>query len=285
MLNEEIYSAYPDVQTIAEESTAWPMVSRPTYVGGLGFGMKWDMGWMHDTLQYFERDPIHRHYHHGELTFRAIYAHTENFVMPLSHDEVVHGKGSLLGKMPGDDWQKFANLRLLFGYQYALPGKKLLFMGSELAPWEEWNHDVSLPWHLREEPWHAGVGRWLADLNVMHRDLPALHARDADPAGFRWLVAEDADNSALAFMRLAPDADPVVVVCNFTPVIRDNYRVGAPTGGWWSERGNSDAVEYAGSGVGNFGRVEAHPVPLHGQPWSLTLTLPPLAVLFLVPES
>jgi 1,4-alpha-glucan branching enzyme len=284
MLNEEIYNAYPDVQTVAEESTAWPMVSRPTYVGGLGFGMKWDMGWMHDTLQYFERDPIHRHYHHGELTFRAIYAHTENFVMPLSHDEVVHGKGSLLAKMPGDDWQKFANLRLLFGYQYGLPGKKLLFMGSELAPWEEWNHDVGLPWHLRDEPWHAGVGRWLADLNVMHRDLPALHARDADPAGFRWLVAEDADNSALAFMRLAPDADPVVVVCNFTPVVRDNYRVGAPTGGWWSERGNSDAAEYAGSGVGNFGRVEAHPVPLHGQPWSLTLTLPPLAVLFLVPE-
>src|SRR5690242_1849150 len=198
MLNEEIYSAYPDVQTCAEESTAWPMVSRPTYVGGLGFGMKWDMGWMHDTLQYFERDPIHRHYHHGELTFRAIYAHTENFVMPLSHDEVVHGKGSLLSKMPGDDWQKFANLRLLFGYQYGLPGKKLLFMGSELAPWEEWNHDVGLPWHLRDEASHAGICRWLADLNAMHRDLAALHARDADPAGFRWLVAEDSDNSALA---------------------------------------------------------------------------------------
>ncbi len=284
MLNEEVYREFPDVQTVAEESTAWPMVSRPTYVGGLGFGMKWDMGWMHDTLQYFERDPIHRRYHHSELTFRAVYAHTENFVMPLSHDEVVHGKGSLLAKMPGDDWQRFANLRLLFAYQYGLPGKKLLFMGSEVAPWEEWNHDVGLPWHLRDEPWHAAIGRWLGDLNRLHRDLPALHARDADPAGFRWLVAEDADNSALAFMRVAPGADPVVVVFNFTPVIRDNYRVGVPSGGWWSERANSDAREYAGSGVGNYGRVEAHPVPLHGQPWSLTLTLPPLGALFLVPE-
>jgi 1,4-alpha-glucan branching enzyme len=284
MLNEEVYREFPDTQTVAEESTAWPMVSRPTYVGGLGFGMKWDMGWMHDTLQYFERDPIHRHYHHNELTFRAVYAHTENFVMPLSHDEVVHGKGSLLSKMPGDDWQRFANLRLLLAYQYALPGKKLLFMGSELAPWDEWNHDVGLPWHLRDQPWHAGVGRWLGDLNRLHRDLPALHARDADPAGFRWLVAEDADNSALAFMRLAPGADPVVAVFNFTPVIRDNYRIGVPTGGWWSEHANSDAREYAGSGVGNYGRVEAHPVPLHGQPWSLTLTLPPLGALFLIPE-
>jgi 1,4-alpha-glucan branching enzyme len=284
MLNEEIYKAFPDVQTMAEESTAWPMVSRPTYVGGLGFGMKWDMGWMHDTLQYMERDPIHRRHHHGELTFRAVYAHTENFVMPLSHDEVVHGKGSLLSKMPGDDWQRFANLRLLFGYQYALPGKKLLFMGAELAPWEEWNHDTSLPWHLRDQPWHAAVGRWIADLNRLHRDVPALHARDADPVGFRWLVADDADNSVLAFLRLAPGADPVVVVCNFTPVARDNYRLGVPSSGWWRELVNSDASVYAGSGVGNYGRVDAHPVPLHGQPWSLTLTLPPLAVLYLVPE-
>ncbi len=284
MLNEEIYKEYPDVQTIAEESTAWPMVSRPTYVGGLGFGMKWDMGWMHDTLQYMERDPIHRRHHHGELTFRAVYAHTENFVMPLSHDEVVHGKGSLLAKMPGDDWQRFANLRLLFGYQYALPGKKLLFMGAELAPWEEWDHDRALPWHLRDEPWHAAVGRLLADLNQLHRDVPALHARDADPAGFRWLVAEDADNSVLAFLRLAPDAEPVVVVGNFTPITRSNYRLGVPSGGWWDERLNTDASVYAGSGVGNYGRVEAHPIPLHGQPWSLTLTLPPLGMLYLTPE-
>jgi 1,4-alpha-glucan branching enzyme len=284
MLNEEIYKEFPDVQTMAEESTAWPMVSRPTYVGGLGFGMKWDMGWMHDTLQYMERDPIHRRHHHGELTFRAVYAHTENFVMPLSHDEVVHGKGSLLAKMPGDDWQRFANLRLLLGYQYALPGKKLLFMGTELAPWDEWNHDTALPWHLRNEPWHAAVGRFLADLNRLHRDLAALHARDADPAGFRWLVAEDADNSVLAFLRLAPDFEPVVVVCNFTPVTRANYRLGVPSDGAWQELLNSDASVYGGSGVGNYGRVDAHPVPLHGQPWSLTLTLPPLGLLYLTPE-
>jgi 1,4-alpha-glucan branching enzyme len=242
------------------------------------------MGWMHDTLQYMERDPIHRRHHHGELTFRAVYAHTENFVMPLSHDEVVHGKGSLLAKMPGDDWQRFANLRLLLGYQYALPGKKLLFMGTELAPWDEWNHDTALPWHLRNEPWHAAVGRFLADLNRLHRDLPALHARDADPAGFRWLVAEDADNSVLAFLRLASDFEPVVVVCNFTPVTRANYRLGVPSDGAWQELLNSDASVYGGSGVGNYGRVDAHPVPLHGQPWSLTLTLPPLGLLYLTPE-
>jgi 1,4-alpha-glucan branching enzyme len=284
-LNEEVYRAFPDVQTTAEESTAWPMVSRPTYLGGLGFGLKWDMGWMHDTLQYLAREPIHRSHHQGELTFRLVYAHSENFVLPLSHDEVVHGKGSLLAKMPGDDWQRFANLRLLYGYMYAQPGKKLLFMGSEVAPWDEWNHDAAVPWDLLEHAPHEGVRRWVADLNRLHRDVRALHELDTDPAGFEWISADDTVNSVLVFLRRARSGAPVMVACNFTPIARENYRVGAPEGGDWIELANSDAAEYGGSGVGNLGRVEASPIGRHGRPWSLTLTLPPLAVVMLQPDA
>jgi 1,4-alpha-glucan branching enzyme len=284
-LNEEVYRSFPDVQTTAEESTAWPMVSRPTYLGGLGFGLKWDMGWMHDTLQYFAREPIHRGHHQAELTFRLVYAHTENFVLPLSHDEVVHGKGSLLAKMRGDEWQRFANLRLLYGYMYGQPGKKLLFMGAELAPWEEWNHDDSLAWSLLEQTSHAGVCRWLTDLNRLHRAEPALHELDTEPAGFEWISADDAANSVLVFLRRGRHGAPVMVACNFTPVVRENYRVGAPDGGEWIEIANGDAADYGGSGVGNLGRVEASPIGRHGRPWSLTLTLPPLAVVMLRPDT
>src|SRR5439155_20357644 len=225
--NEDVYKSHPSVQTIAEESTAWPMVSRPPYLGGLGFGMKWDMGWMHDTLVYFSKDPIHRQYHHNQLTFRMVYAWTENFVLPLSHDEVVYGKGSLLRKMPGDAWQKFANLRLLLGYMYAQPGKKLLFMGDDVAPWNEWNHDGSIDWHLLDEPPHHGVNRWVRDLNTTYRGLPALHELDCHPDGFQWVDCNDVAQSVLTFLRKGrrPD-DVVLVVCNFTPVPRQNYRVG-----------------------------------------------------------
>ncbi len=279
-LNEEIYRHYPDVQTIAEESTAWPMVSRPTYVGGLGFGLKWDMGWMHDTLRYFSRDPIYRKYHHNELTFRLLYAFNENFVLPLSHDEVVHGKGSLLAKMPGDDWQKFANLRLLYGYQYTQPGKKLLFMGAEIAQWREWNHETSLDWHLLQYPPHDGIRRWLQDLNHLARREPALYELDCSPDGFEWIDCNDAENSVLAYLRKSRHSgEELLVVCNFTPVPRQNYRVGVPAPGFWRELLNSDAREYGGSGWGNLGGVEAVPVPWHGRAWSVTLTLPPLAVV------
>jgi len=281
-LNEEVYRHYPDVHTIAEESTAWPMVSRPTYVGGLGFGMKWDMGWMHDTLFYMSRDPIYRKYHHGQLTFRMIYAFNENFVLPLSHDEVVHGKGSLLAKMPGDDWQKFANLRLLYGYQYTQPGKKLLFMGAEIGQWREWEHESSLDWHLLAYEPHQGIHRWLEDLNRLMREEPALHELDFNPDGFQWIDGNDAENSVLSYLRLARTAgQELIVVCNFTPVPRQNYRVGAPRGGFWREILNSDAREYGGSGWGNFGGVEAVPIPWHGRPYSLNLTLPPLAIIVL----
>ncbi|HEY8485006.1 MAG TPA: 1,4-alpha-glucan branching protein GlgB [Longimicrobiales bacterium] len=284
-MNEEVYRVFPDVQTIAEESTAWPMVSRPTYIGGLGFGMKWDMGWMHDTLEYLSRDPVHRKYHHDNLTFRLLYAFHENFVLALSHDEVVHGKRSLLGKMPGDDWQKFANLRLLFGYMFAQPGKKLLFMGGEFGQWREWNHDESLDWHLLAYAPHAGIQRWVQDLNRVYREEPALHRADFDPAGFEWIDANDGPNSVLSFLRQAPSApNPFLIVCNFTPVPRFDYRVGAPRGGVWREVLNSDAREYGGSGLGNLGRVVAEPVPWHGRPYSLRLCLPPLAALFLKPE-
>lgn len=283
-LNEEVYRTYPDVQTIAEESTAWPMVSRPTYVGGLGFGLKWDMGWMHDTLQYMSRDPVHRKYHHHELTFRGLYAFHENFVLPLSHDEVVHGKGSLLSKMPGDPWQKFANLRLLFGYMYAQPGKKLLFMGGEFGQWQEWNHETSLDWHLTDHPFHAGVQQWVRDLNRFYREEPALHELDVDPAGFAWIDPHDADNSVVSLLRRAPGGRMVVAVCNFTPVPRVEYRVGVPRSGWWREALNSDAREYGGSGLGNLGGTSAEPVPSHGHPSSLRLVLPPLGALFFVHE-
>jgi 1,4-alpha-glucan branching enzyme len=283
-LNEEVYKNYPGTQTIAEESTSWPMVSRPTYAGGLGFGLKWDMGWMHDTLDYFANDPIHRKYHHSRLTFRRMYAFAENFVLPLSHDEVVHGKASLLAKMPGDDWQKFANLRLLFGYMYAQPGKKLLFMGGEFGQWREWNHDASLDWDLLERPPHQGLQRWVADLNRVYRRTPALHALDCDPAGFAWVDCNDAENSVISLLRLGPTgAPPVLLVGNFTPVPRTNYRTGVPQGGAWHELLNSDARDYGGSGWGNLGALEAAPVSAHGRPFSLTLTLPPLAVLFLGP--
>jgi 1,4-alpha-glucan branching enzyme len=279
--NQAVYQGFPDVQTIAEESTDWPMVSRPTYVGGLGFGMKWDMGWMHDTLQYMSQDPVHRKYHHNQLTFRQIYAFSENFMLPLSHDEVVYGKGSLLGKMPGDDWQKFANLRLLYGYMYAQPGKKLLFMGAELAQWSEWDHESSLQWHLMDDNRHDQIRRWVDELNWFYRREPALHELDLDPAGFAWIDANDAENSALSFIRKGTNTrDIILALCNFTPVPRQNYRVGVPRGGYWQEVMNSDAREYGGSGQGNIGGVDATPVPLHGHNQSLTVTLPPLSVLF-----
>ena len=283
-LNEDVYREHPGTQTFAEESTAWPMVSRPTDVDGLGFGFKWDMGWMHDTLQYLQREPIHRRYHHGELTFRQVYAYSENFVLPLSHDEVVHGKGSLLGKMPGDAWQRFANLRLLFGYQWALAGKKLLFMGDELGQPSEWDHDASVEWHLREEPRHGGVMRWVRDLNAMHRVEPALHALDADPGGFEWIDASDAEGGTLCFLRRGPsEGDVVVVALNLTPMPHERFRIGLPDGGVWHEALNSDAEIYGGSGMGNLGRVEAASSPWHGRPYSAQLVLPPLSCVFLRP--
>jgi 1,4-alpha-glucan branching enzyme len=280
--NQDVYKVHSDVQTIAEESTAWPMVARPTYLGGLGFGLKWDMGWMHDTLQYLAHDPIHRKYHHNHLTFRMLYAFTENFVVSLSHDEVVHGKGSLLSRMPGDDWQRFANLRLLFAYMFAQPGKKMLFMGGEFGVWNEWNHETSLDWHLLQYGAHAGVQRAVRDLNRLHREQPALHELDFDHAGFEWIDANDADNSMLAFLRHGrrPE-DVLLIVCNFTPVPRSGYRVGVPHEGFWRELFNSDAREYGGGGQGNLGGLETSPVHYHGRPWSLSVQAPPLAAVFL----
>ncbi len=278
-LNVEVYAAHPDIQMIAEESTSWPMVSRPTYVGGLGFGMKWDMGWMHDTLGYFSHDPVHRRYHHKSLTFRGLYAFTENFVLPLSHDEVVHQKGSLLSRMPGDEWQKFANLRLLYGWMYGQPGKKLLFAGAEFGQWREWDHDSSLDWHLAGGPLRAGVGLWLADLNRLYREQAALHQHDFDPAGFSWVDANDSDQSVASFLRSAGDHH-VLCAYNFTPVPRDAYRVGVPCAGRWVEALNSDAEVYGGSGRGNLGSVNAVADPWHGRPFSLPISLPPLAAAF-----
>jgi 1,4-alpha-glucan branching enzyme len=284
-LNEDVYNVHPDVQVIAEESTAWPMVSRPTYVGGLGFGMKWDMGWMHDTLKYFSHDPVHRKFHHNNLTFRMMYAFTENFVLPLSHDEVVHGKGSLLGKMPGDDWQRFANLRLLYAHMYANPGKKLIFMGGDIGQEREWNHDAGLDWHLLALPLHAGLNRWLEDLNKAYRDIPAMHELDMSPEGFEWIDCCDTENSVVSLTRHGKNrAEAVVVALNFTPLPRHNYQIGVPAGGHWREALNSDATLYGGSGQGNMGGVEAVPIPLHGRKWSVTLTLPPLGAVFLVNE-
>ncbi|MCC6629908.1 MAG: 1,4-alpha-glucan branching protein GlgB [Chloroflexi bacterium] len=279
-LNQDIYQRHPETQTMAEESTAWPMVSRPVYLGGLGFGMKWDMGWMHDTLAYMSHDSIHRQYHHHLLTFRLLYAFWENFVLSLSHDEVVHGKGSLLTKMPGDDWQKFANLRVLYGYMYAQSGKKLLFMGGEIGQWREWNHDQSLDWHLLQHAPHAGLQRWVADLNRLYRAEPALHALDFDPAGFEWIDVNDTQQSTIALLRRDRSGQAVLAVLNFTPVPRASHRVGVPAGGRWREVLNSDAAEYGGSGLGNLGGVEAVPVPWHGRPYSLTIVAPPLAVVF-----
>jgi len=281
--NEAVYRDHADAQTIAEESTAWPMVSRPTYVGGLGFGLKWNMGWMHDTLAYFQQDPIHRKYHHDRLTFSLWYAFTENFVLPLSHDEVVHGKGALLGKMPGDEWQQFANLRLLYGYMWAHPGKKLLFMGGELGQRREWQHEESLEWHVLQYPLHAGVQRWVRDLNTFYRGTPALYRQDFSADGFEWVDCCDTEASVVSFLRKGRDGEVVLVVCNFTPLLRDNYQVGVPRGGWWRECLNSDAPIYGGSGQGNLGGVESAPVPAHGRYQSLMLRLPPLGVLFLAP--
>jgi 1,4-alpha-glucan branching enzyme len=280
--NEETHGHYPGTLTIAEESTAWPMVSRPVFLGGLGFDMKWDMGWMHDSLAYFAQDPVHRSYHHNKLTFRMIYAFQENYVLPLSHDEVVHGKGSLLGKMPGDAWQKFANLRLLFGYMYAQPGKKLVFMGGELGQESEWAHDRSVDWHLIEASAHGGLQRWLQDLNRLYRDEPAMHTGDFASDGFEWIDCNDSLHSTISLIRSNGEtADDVIAVFNFTPVPRPNYRIGVPGGRAWQEVLNSDARDYGGSGQGNLGLLETTPVPFHGRSHSLNLTLPPLGVLFL----
>ncbi len=279
-LNEAVYRDHPDTQTIAEESTAWPMVSRPTYVGGLGFGMKWNMGWMHDTLFYMSRDPVYRKYHHDQLTFSIWYAFHENFVLPLSHDEVVHGKGSLLNKMPGDDWQKFANLRALFGYMWTHPGKKLLFMGGEIGQWREWNHDDSLDWHLLQYGPHQGLRRCVSDLNRLYRAEPALHEIDFGNEGFEWVDVHDWAASVVSYLRKARDPNnALLVVCNFTPVPRHGYRVGVPRPGYWREVFNSDAALYGGSNLGNGGGVESAPEPAQGRAHSLTVTLPPLSVL------
>ena len=284
-LNEVLHNRFPGALTIAEESTAWPAVSRPTYLGGLGFDLKWNMGWMNDTLRYFSLDPVHRQYHQGELTFSMIYAFHENFVLPLSHDEIVHGKRSLLEKMPGDDWQKFANLRLLFGYMFAHPGKKLLFMGAELAQRGEWWEGGSLDWTLEQSPWHRGVQRLLVDLNRLHKTERSFHEIDFEPPGFEWIDPDDAAASALTFLRKARNSEHfVVVVCNFTPVVRQEYRVGVPRPGFYREIFNSDSNHYEGSNVGNSGGVLAEPIPWNGRPYSIILRLPPLAVLYFKPQ-
>ena len=281
-LNQEAYKEQPGAQMIAEESTAWPMVSRPVYLGGLGFGLKWDMGWMHDTLKYFENDPIHRRFHHNLLTFRMLYGFTENFVLPLSHDEVVHGKGSLINKMPGDEWQQFANLRVLFGFMFAQSGKKMLFMGCEFGQRREWNHDAELDWSSLQYPLHSGLQRWVEQLNLLYRGEKAMHELDADPAGFEWVDCNDSLSGTISLLRKGKlPEDTILVVCNFTPVPREEYRIGVPTAGFWREVLNGDAAEYGGSGWGNMGGKEAEAVPVHGRPYSLSLTLPPLAVIFL----
>jgi 1,4-alpha-glucan branching enzyme len=283
-LNVGIYADHPDVQTMAEESTAWPGVSRPTDVGGLGFGFKWDMGWMHDTLAYMSEDPVHRRYHHDQLTFRQVYAFSENFVLPLSHDEVVHGKGSLLTAMPGDDWQKFANLRLLYGYQFGQPGKKLLFMGSELGSEREWAHEGGLDWALLGRQRNAGLSRWVADLNRLYQDHRPLHELDTDPRGFEWVQMDADEISVLSFLRRDAAGHPVLVVCNFTPLARHRLPLGVPEGGSWLELLNSDATDYGGSGVGNLGAVRAEPVPWRDRSHTVHITVPPLACLFFRPD-
>lgn len=281
-LNEVVYGNFPDVQTIAEESTAWPMVSRPTYVGGLGFGMKWNMGWMHDTLEYMSKDPVHRKHHHKTLTFSIWYAFSENFLLPLSHDEVVYGKGSLLGKMPGDDWQKFANLRLLFGYMYAHPGKKLLFMGGEFGQRQEWNHDSNLEWRLLQYPTHQGVQRWIKDLNRFYRREPALNEIDFENGGFEWINLDDWEQSIISFIRKGRSTkDIILVICNFTPLPRENYRVGTPVGGPWKVVLNSDDKKYEGSGLVKTKKAKAKKIPYNNRDYSLSITLPPLGVIFL----
>ena len=285
-MNTEVYGRIPGAMTVAEESTAWPAVSRPIYAGGLGFGYKWNMGWMHDTLRYMTKDPVHRHWHHNDLTFGLLYAFSENFILPLSHDEVVHGKGSLIGKMSGDDWQKFATLRAYYGFMWTQPGKKLLFMGGEFGQWREWDYNSSLDWHLLDYEPHKGLQLLVKDLNALYRSAPALHRLDNDHRGFEWIEPNDVDNSALSYLRRSddPDEPPVLVVCNFTPVPRANYRVGVPRGGFWVERLNTDAQLYGGGDVGNSGGVQAEETECHGRPWSVSLTLPPLATVILQPQ-
>ncbi len=283
--NERVYAEQPGAMTIAEESTAWPMVSKPTWLGGLGFGFKWNMGWMHDTLEYMSKDPVYRSYHHNQLLFSLMYAFSENFILPFSHDEVVYGKGSMIRKMPGDDWQRFAGLRVLYGYMFGHPGKKLLFMGNDFGQWNEWNHDTSLDWHLLEDvpnraPHHKGLQRWVRDLNTFLRGEPALYEMDADPAGFEWIDCNDVNRSVISFLRKGRlEGEVLLFVCNFTPVTHRNYRLGAPEGGFWAEVLNGDALLYGGSGQGNMGGVEASPLPVHGRSWSLSITVPPLATV------
>jgi 1,4-alpha-glucan branching enzyme len=284
-LNSSVYAQFPDVHMIAEESTAWPGVSRPVHHGGLGFGMKWNMGWMNDTLRYMARPHFFRRWHGDDIRFSAVYAFNENFVLPLSHDEVVYGKGSLIDKQPGDEWQRFAGLRALYGYMWAHPGKKLLFMGGEFAHLDEWHHERSLDWHLWARPLHAGVARWVADLNGAYRRLPALHLKDFDHAGFGWLPVETGDPTILAFLRAGAPGDALAVaICNLTPQPRHGLRIGVPHAGDWHELLNSDAAYYGGSGQGNLGRAHAPAQPFGGQPASLALTLPPLAMLLLVDQ-
>jgi len=283
-LNESCYARFGGIATVAEESTAWPMVSHPTYEGGLGFGFKWNMGWMHDTLSYMSEDPIHRSHHHEQLTFGLLYAFTENFILPLSHDEVVHGKRSILGRMPGDRWQRFANLRAYYGFMYGHPGKKLLFMGNEFAQENEWNHDKSLDWHLLGDPLHQGVVALIRDLNTLLRSHGALHELDHEPVGFEWIDASDSGASVISFQRRGKEPDDhVVVVANFTPVVRENYRIGMPLSDAYREIFNSDDSRYGGSGVANRGRLVPEPVAWHGRGQSLPLTLPPLAAIYLAP--
>jgi 1,4-alpha-glucan branching enzyme len=283
-LNELIYRDFPDVQMIAEESTAWPMVSRPAEHGGLGFGLKWNLGWMHDTLAYVREDPLYRKFHHDRLTFSLVYAFHENFVLPLSHDEVVHGKGSLIGRQPGDAWQPFAGLRLMYGYMWAHPGKKLLFMGGEFGQRREWTHEGELEWAVLQHAEHAGVQRWVRDLNRVYREQRALWEVDFEADGFEWIDASDRDASVFSFVRRARDGAMVLAVCNFTPVLRANVVLGVPRAGYWREIANSDASEYGGSGAGNLGGVSSNPAPAHGRLHSITLTLPPLAALLLAFE-
>jgi 1,4-alpha-glucan branching enzyme len=279
--NMAAYEAFPDIQTFAEESTAWPSVSRPVHLGGLGFGFKWNMGWMHDTLVYASKDPVHRKFHLNQLTFSIWYAFFENFVLPLSHDEVVHGKGSLIGKMPGDAWRKRANLRLLLGHMWGHPGKKLLFMGGEFGQWDEWRHDGSLDWNLLGFSEHSGILAWVRDLNALYRSESALHELDGEGAGFRWVDGSDTENSVISYLRFGRSGDEaVLVVANFTPILRKDYRVGVPFEGSWSELLNSDAEIYGGSGCGNLGGRPAEDIPSHGLPFSISLVLPPLGILF-----
>src|SRR5665213_111710 len=284
-VNERVYEAFPDVMMIAEESTSWPQVSRPTYLGGLGFGFKWNMGWMHDLLEYMSMDPVFRSYHHNQITFSLTYAFMENFVLPFSHDEVVYGKGSMLQKMPGDEWRKFANLRLLYGFMFGHPGKTLLFMGDEFGQWSEWNHDSSLEWHLLNDSRHAGLLRWVRDLNTLYRGQASLYEFDFDVAGFEWVDCKDSQRSIISFLRRGRRVeDQILFVCNFTPEVRENYRVGAPLEGTWKEILNSDAPLYGGSGQGNFGGLSTIPLPIHGRPFTLNVRLPPLGIVAFHPD-